>query len=163
MLREQFKTIVDALREACLDFYGERLVSAAVFGSVAKGTMGPDSDIDLLLVVTDLPNGRMRRMREFEAVDRRIQPLIGNAARHGVRTTLSPVFKTPRELAYGSLLFLDMTDTVSILHDRDSTLHHYLDDLKRRLKTLGARRVQKGGGYYWLLKPDLKPGEDFTL
>jgi len=163
MLREHFKAVVDAFREACLDFYGERLVSIAVFGSVAKGTMRPDSDIDLLLVVDHLPKGRMPRMREFEAVETHLQPLLDKAARHGVHTTLSPVFKTPQELAYGSLLFLDMTHTVSILYDRDSKLRKYLDQLSSRLKVLGARRIEKGGGYYWLLKPDLKPGEDFTL
>ncbi len=27
------------------------------------------------------------------------------------------------------------------------------------LGTMGARRVYKGGGYYWLLKPDRKPTE----
>jgi predicted nucleotidyltransferase len=143
--------------------YGERLVSVAVFGSVAKGTMRPDSDIDLLFVVDDLPKGRMPRMREFEAVETRLQPLLDKAAQHGVHTTLSPVLKTPRELAYGSLLFLDMTRTVAILYDRGSMLRDYLDQLSSRLKALGARRIEKGGGYYWLLKPDLKPGEDFTL
>jgi uncharacterized protein len=102
-------------------------------------------------------------MREFEAVETHLQPLLDKAARHGVHTTLSPVFKTPQELAYGSLLFLDMTHTVSILYDRDAKLRNYLDQLSSRLKALGARRIEKGGGYYWLLKPDLKPGEDFTL
>jgi hypothetical protein len=64
---------------------------------------------------------------------------------------------------YGSLLFLDMTEAVMILYDRGSTLQHCLDKLKDQLEALGSQRVQKGGGDHWLLKPDLKPGEDFTL
>jgi predicted nucleotidyltransferase len=163
MSREHFQTIVDALGPASLAVYGERLLSAAVFGSVARGTMRPDSDVDLLLVVEHLPNGRMPRMREFEAVERRLEPLLAEAARHGVHTTLSPIFKTPRELEYGSPLFLDMTNEVLILHDRAGILQDYLDRLRARLRALGAQRIDKGGGYYWLLKPDLEPGEDFTL
>ena len=31
------------------------------------------------------------------------------------------------------------------------------------LAELGARRVPWQGGWYWELKPDLKPGEVFTL
>lgn len=115
MLLERFQTIVDALNTASLEVYGDRLLSTAVFGSVARGTMRPDSDIDLLLVVEHLPNGRMPRVREFEAVERRLAPLLAESARHGVHTALSPVFKTPRELEYGSPLLLDMTDEVLIL------------------------------------------------
>jgi hypothetical protein len=88
---------------------------------------------------------------------------LDRAWRQGVHTSLSPVFKTPRELEHGSPLFLDMTDTALILVDRDARLRSYLKGLQRRLQALGARRITKGGGYYWLLKPDLKPGEDFTL
>jgi hypothetical protein len=50
-------------------------------------------------------------------------------------------------------------EDVLILHDPDGVLERYL----RGLRALGARQIAKGGGYYWLLKPDLKPGEDFTL
>jgi hypothetical protein len=56
-----------------------------------------------------------------------------------------------------------MTEAALILHDPDSLLQDYLEGLRGRLKALGARKIAKGGGYYWLLKPDLKPGEDFTL
>lgn len=163
MFREHFQAIVDSVGSASRIVYGERLLSVAVFGSVARGTMRPDSDIDLLLVVENLPNGRMPRVHEFEAVEQRLAPVLAEAALHGVHTTLSPVFKTPRELEYGSPLFLDMTDEVLILYDRADILQDYLDRLSARLQALGARRIPKGGGYYWLLKPDLGPGEDFTL
>lgn len=162
-LPEQFQRILEAVRDACLDVYGERLTSLAVFGSVARGTMRPDSDIDLLLLIQDLPNGRMPRVREFEAVEEKLEPWLEKAAGEGINTILAPVFKTPEELAYGSPLFLDMTEEVLLLYDRDDTLAGYLEGLRARLKTLGARRIHKGGGYYWLLKPDLKPGEDFAL
>ena len=56
-----------------------------------------------------------------------------------------------------------MTDDVLILQDPAGTLQAYLDQLSARLQALGARRIAKGGGYYWLLKRGLKPGEDLTL
>ena len=163
MLRERFQTIIESLTAACQEHYGDCLVSAAVFGSVARGTMRPDSDIDLLLVVDGLPPGRMPRMRAFEAVEHRLEPVLEASAREGVHTTVSPVIKTLQELEYGSPLFFDMTEEVLILHDPNGVLRSYLDKLSARLKVLGARRIRTGGGYYWLLKPDLRPGEDFTL
>jgi hypothetical protein len=72
MLHERFEAILAAPKSACVEHYGDRLVSAAVFGSVARGTMRPDSDIDLLLVVSGLPRGRMPRVGTFDAVESRL-------------------------------------------------------------------------------------------
>jgi predicted nucleotidyltransferase len=163
MLRETFDQIVAELDTACREHYGERLVSLAIFGSVARGTMRPDSDIDLLLVVDGLPPGRMARVRDFEAAERRLDSALRAAERRGVHTTLSPVFKTPSEVDRGSPLFLDMTRQVHVLYDRGEFLKNYLEGLRRRLRALGARRVRKGGGYYWLLKPDYRPGDKIQL
>lgn len=161
--RDQFDTIVAALPAACEAVYGPRLLSLALYGSVARGTMRPDSDIDLLVVADPLPQGRLARMQEFEAVESILRPQLDAARRAGVNTILSPVFKTRAELAQGSFLFLDLTDQARILLDRDGLLRDYLDRLAARLKAMGARRVRKGGGYYWLLKPDYRPGDRIEL
>ncbi|MEW6611385.1 MAG: nucleotidyltransferase family protein [Pseudomonadota bacterium] len=85
MLKEQFSTLQTALHRACLDYYGERLVSLAVFGSVARGTMRPDSDIDCLIVAAPLPRGRMARMREFAAIKTAMDDALRAAGRRGVQ------------------------------------------------------------------------------
>jgi predicted nucleotidyltransferase len=163
MLHERFNDILDTVCQVCLAHYGDGLISLAVFGSVARGTMRPDSDVDLLVVVNSLPRGRLARVRDFEAVEAAAAEVLSSAAREGIQTTLSPVLKAPEEVQKGSLLFLDMVDQAVILYDRDRFLRCYLDQLKARLEALGARRVYRRGGYYWLLKPDLKPGEGITL
>jgi hypothetical protein len=63
--------------------------------------------------------------------------VLAAAATDGIHTTLSPVFKTPQELAYGSPLFLDMTGDVLILHDPDGVLERYLRGLRARLRAPG--------------------------
>jgi len=63
----------------------------------------------------------------------------------------------------GTPVFLDMTHTVRILFDREGFFEGYLETLKNKLTNLGARKVRFGGGYYWILKPDLKPGEEISL
>ncbi len=161
--KQVFENLVGRVERACAEVYGDRLVSLAVFGSVARGTMGPESDLDLLVVAEPLPRGRMARVREFERVDALCEPALREAEAQGVRTTLSPVIKTPSEVELGSPLFLDMTIEVRILRDREGFLERYLRGLAERLDRLGARRIRMGGGYYWLLKPDLKPGEEVRL
>jgi predicted nucleotidyltransferase len=163
MYLEHFDRIVAALAPACAGVYGARLRALALFGSVARGTQRPDSDIDVLLIVDRLPAGRDPRMTEFERVDALLAPLLADARAHGVHTDLSPVLKTPAELAAGSLLYLDMVDQARILVDDGGMLRRFLDDLGARLAAAGARRVRKGSGYYWDLAPDYRWGDRIEL
>ena len=48
-LRSAYESILKQLIIEARRFYGKRLISLAVFGSVGRGTFRPDSDIDLLL------------------------------------------------------------------------------------------------------------------
>lgn len=107
--------------------------------------MGPESDIDLLVVFDPLPHGRMARVWEFEAVEQALQPELAAAAKDGVHTVLSPVFKTPAELRQGGFLFLDLTDQARTLFDRENLLQGYLSDPAARLKAMRALRIYKGG------------------
>lgn len=161
--RRAFEAIVAALGPAARAVYGERLVAAALFGSVARGTMRPDSDIDLFLVVEPLPPDRAARMAEFAQLEGALAEPLAAARKAGVYTLLSPVIKTPSEMRAGSLLHLDLTDQARIFHDPQGVLRAYLDELAARLRALGARRVHRGGGYYWLLKPDYRWGDRIEL
>jgi predicted nucleotidyltransferase len=163
MYREAFDRIVDALPAACLAVYGDRLKALALFGSVARGTMRPDSDVDLFVVVEPLPDDPAPRRAEFEGVERRLAGEFVAARAAGVNTLLAPVLKTPAEMRQGSFLHLDLTDQARILHDPQDVLRTYLDDLAARLKAMGAKRVYKGGGYYWVLKPDYRWGDRIEL
>ncbi|MDW8034480.1 MAG: nucleotidyltransferase domain-containing protein [Nitrososphaerota archaeon] len=163
MLKEKFKEIEDALLQEIKSFYGERLVTIALFGSVARGTYTFDSDIDILIIAKDLPQGRMKRVREFETVEEKIEPLLSAFKKEGLNTYLSPIIKSPEEAKIGSPLFLDMVEDVKILFDRDNFFSNILARLKQRLKELGSIRVWKGDAWYWILKPDLKPGEIIEL
>ncbi len=58
-----------ALRAAVVGVYGERLKALAVFGSWARETATPESDLDLLIVAQSLPPSRMKRVREFRPVE----------------------------------------------------------------------------------------------
>jgi len=161
--KEAFGRIVDSLPDACRAVYGERLKAVALYGSVARGTMRPDSDIDVFLVVDPLPVSLAARREEIEEVERRLSAELEGAKRAGVHTFLSAVAKTVRELREGSFLHLDLVDQARILHDPDDVLRNYLADLAARLKAMGARRVYKGGGYYWDLKPDYRWGDTIEL
>ncbi|MBE0467531.1 MAG: nucleotidyltransferase domain-containing protein [Candidatus Desulforudis sp.] len=143
--------------------YGDRLVTVAVFGSVGRGTPRPDSDIDLLLVIEGLPNGRMKRMSEFEALEDLVEPRIRSAANEGIQTSLSPVIKTRDEVNQGSLLFLDMLEDARVMYDLEGFFAGFLERFRKRMARLGARRIWRGNAWHWVLKKDYRIGETFRI
>ncbi len=159
-----FRPLLEALLAACQEYYGDRLVALAVFGSLGRGTAGPESDVDFMIVCRDLPSGRIPRVEEFCArVEPALETLLTQLSARGVHTRLSPVFKTPEELEAGSPLLLDMVEDAVILYDPEGILAGRLRRLRERLAELGARRVWRGEQWYWDLKPDYRPGEVFEL
>ncbi|NGZ08115.1 MAG: nucleotidyltransferase domain-containing protein [Nitrospira sp. LK70] len=163
MLKEAFAELADRTVSAVRAFYGDRLVSVVLYGSVARGTMRHDSDMDLLIVADPLPNGRLNRVREFEAVEEALEEGFSRAASRGVHTVLSPVFKTAHEVQAGSPLFLDLVEDARVLYDRNEFFSQELARLRKKLSRLGAKRIWRGNAWYWDLKPDYRPGEVFEL
>jgi predicted nucleotidyltransferase len=151
------------LERAVRDFYGPRLVSVVVYGSVARGRPHAESDVDFLIVAEPLPKGRMPRMDEFQSVKRVLAPQLDTLTNQGIFTALAPVFKTPAEVNLGSLLFLDMIDDGRILYDPSGFWKRFMIDFQRRLRRLGARKIVEGDHWYWDLKPDYRVGETFEI
>ena len=163
VMKEIFDELLTKIVAAAQVVYGERLISVVLYGSVARGTMRRDSDVDLLIVARNLPRGRMKRVQEFENVDTAAADAFRHAASQGVKTTTSPVIKTSEEVRAGSPLFLDMVEDARVLYDRNEFFARQLTRLRNRLAELGAKRIWKGNAWYWDLKPDFKPGEVFDL
>lgn len=163
MLKEKFEELQGKLLDEAKSFYGDRLISFVVYGSVARETYRYDSDIDLLIIAKDLPRGRMKRVADFMRVEDKIEPFLESLKNEGINTYISPVFKTPEEVEKGSPLFLDMVEDARILYDRDEFFSKKLEQLRNRLRELGAKRIWKGNFWYWVLKPDYKPGDVVEL
>jgi hypothetical protein len=151
------------VEEALRSVYGDRLVAVAVFGSVARRTARPDSDLDLYVVVKGLPRGHRARLATFDPVEERLIADLDALARQSITAELSPVLRTPEDLRTASPLMLDLTEDAVILVDRGAVLRTALDDLRARLRRLGSRRVWTGIRWYWDLKPDYQRGEVFEI
>lgn len=162
-LLERYDALLARVLAEVRHHYGASLVAVAVFGSVGRRTPRADSDVDLLLVVRGLPDGRSARVAQFLPLEARLETDLRAVSPDAAPTTISPVFKTPEEVTEGSPLFLDLVEDARILYDPEGFLAEYLGRLGARLRELGARRIWLGNAWYWDLKPDLKPGETFSL
>lgn len=163
LLREAFHQVLGHLEKVCCSVYGVDLVSVVVFGSVSRGTPSPTSDIDLLIVTANLPNGRIPRVQQFASAEALLQPHIEALREHDIDTCISPVIKTPEEVQVGSLLFLDMTRDALIIYDKDGFFGSQLAKLRSKLQSYGAYRVEEGQRWHWVIKPDYSSGDVFDI
>jgi len=158
---------LSALFTAIPAFYGERLCSLAVFGSMARRQNRLDSDCDLFIVLEhDGGFGScVKRNREFLQIEKSLADVEADCFRSGVSMDLAPVILTRRQAGYFNPLYLDMTEAVVIVVDRDRVLQAVLDKVAAKMRSWGSRRVDCGGSWYWMIKPELSPGEtiDYEL
>ncbi len=96
-LRHKVWTILGELKQALQTLYGERLVKLVLFGSQARGSATPDSDIDVLLVL----KGPVHWLTESE----RISPVVAELS-----------------LRYTELLNCVLMDEAAFLHSTEPLL-----------------------------------------
>ena len=140
---------------------GDRLRSVCVFGSIAKGKPDPKSDIDILIVANGFPFDVLQRVKETSPILQKLKEK--RSYKHlrelGRCALVSPVFLTPEEAEKHPPIMLDLVEEGISIYDDKFFLASVLESIRRRLRELNARRVYTTKGYYWVLKPDLKPGE----
>jgi len=142
---------------------GENLTSVYLFGSVARGEAGPESDIDLLVICRHLPEGAFRRRRVLEPIRERLTSHLQTLWDRGVYTDSVEVIRNETEAAKVHPLYLDMVNEAVRLFDRNGFFTHVLARLAERLQALGAERRRLGHVFYWDLKPDFRTGEVIEL
>jgi len=144
---------------------GDRLVSACIYGSVARGEAKPNSDIDVLLVVRNLPEDIGSRIQLLSPIRRKLRrsKIYREYARRRLPRLISEVALTPEEVLKHPPILLDIAYDGIIIYDRDRFLKKVLESLRRKLEALGAKRIKTKKGWYWILKPDLKFGEELKI
>jgi hypothetical protein len=160
-LQLEYQDLADEYTRAIHDFFGDKLISVAFFGSVARGTAGRESDVDVLVVAKNLPRDVGLRFRETAPVHDALKRTnaYSNLKLQGRSGFVSDIFLTPDEAKSHPPILLDVCYDGVLAYDRDRFLEGVLGDIDRRLKELKAKRVKASKGYYWILKPDVKPSE----
>lgn len=159
--RELLGDFVDLLRVR----FGDDLVSVVLYGSVATGTARPTSDVDVCLVIRNLPASLRERTKLMVPLVRalRDRPSYSELESRGYFPEVMPIPYTADEVRETKRIFLDMVEDSEILVD-DGTFAAKLVGLREGLAALGSQRITlEVGTQYWVLKPDLKPGEVVTL
>ena len=160
-----YKPLLDCSVASVQETFNSAVLSVVLYGSVARGNATTESDVDLLLVLKKAPPVFRERVQLLLPILRHLRRQAFWAALVAQRIFPSPnIVILSREEADQNLpLYLDMIEEAQILLDRGHFFRHRLDKLQDRLRQLGARKIWRDSGWYWYLKPDLKPDEVSVL
>jgi len=163
VIKEPYATLLNNMVKIMKEEFKDDLISVVLYGSVARGDNRNDSDVDLLIIIKNLPKDSMlKRIRLFETkVEDKLN--LDEFWKNGYYISLSPILKTPEEAEKISPLYLDMVYDAIILYDKNQFFTKILQKLKERFKELGAERVRIGKKWYWVLKKDSKFGDTVEL
>jgi hypothetical protein len=163
IVNRTLRELAEEYTAAALAAIDDNLTSVILFGSVARGEAGPQSDIDLLVICRKLSRSVFRRREVLEPIRDKLQVTLDHLWAQGWYADFSDIIRTETEAEKTHPLYLDMTEDGMFLFDRGGFFAAILARVRERLSTLGAQRRQVGRLRYWDLKPNVEVGETVAL
>ncbi len=159
---KEYKELLNNFKQLLSVRFGDNLISFILYGSVARGTAGNDSDIDLLIILEDAPEIYYKRLEPVIEIELKLR---GNTFETtGTAPIFSCIILSREEAMENRNIFLDMIDASVILYDKDDFFKKRLKEIKNRLLQLGSKKIVLADKtWYWNLKPDITQGEVIEL
>ncbi len=164
-MQKEYVPLVNLFAEELKRHPGGFVTSLALYGSVARGTAKPISDIDFLIIGEKVPEPYHQRVKMVLPVLNTIEQssIYQEMESRGYLPQIRFVIYSKEEARETRPLFIDLVEDAVILFD-DGFLQGKLEEIRQRMRELGSRRVYlPDGTWYWDLKPDLVPGEVFEI
>jgi len=173
-IRELVLKLIHSLKKSFIERCGDNFVSLVVFGSFARRDFGLNSDIDLLLIFRQFfhPFALLRaspeklneffgaRMRFFQEIGKDVEAeKMEIFASTGYYPHFSPILRTIDEARRFSRIYLDMTEHVLVIYDKDQFFTKTLKDVNNFLNKIDAQKRWIGKKWYWVFSPDVEIGE----
>ncbi|MBC7091185.1 MAG: nucleotidyltransferase domain-containing protein [Nitrososphaeria archaeon] len=149
----------EKIKYAFLKVFRDQIISIVLYGSYARAEPKPYSDIDLLIVVRELPEDRMKLHALLDNVEENLKELYSMLEEKGYKPILSPIILDIDGASKIRPLYLDIIFDAKILYDEKDFIKNVFEKLRRRLETLNAERKRLGNLWYVILKKDYRFGE----
>jgi predicted nucleotidyltransferase len=159
-MNEYIEGLLKKANDLITSRYGKDLVSIAVFGSVARDDFNSESDIDMIVVANSDESMGKRLNNFFVVLEELLKTNAYNSCKEKMMPhKIQPIILNPEEVKKRPSILLDIVTDGKILFDKDDFLKMEIEALRSRLKEIGAKKITRGGRWYWILKPDIKRGE----
>jgi predicted nucleotidyltransferase len=147
------------------DNLGKNLIATCLFGSAVKRNLRKGSDIDILTICKTLPKSYHKRTKIIVPLLESIRSTqeYKNIEKFNLYLEPSFLILSVQEIEKHPPILIDLSEEGIILYDCNNFLKRHLQKINDRLKRIGTVKKVVPGGYYWILKPDIKVGEVFEL
>ena len=136
---EDIKITLDGMVQSLYEEFGEQLVAVVVYGSHARGTARPWSDVDLLVVVGALP-------RDWESIHRLEDEWTRKGRRFGKRfqVMLASPEDAEDSVEWAAPLMLEIHNTHQVVFDRNDFFRNCMIRMGGLMKERGIRMRKPG-------------------
>jgi len=147
------------------EHFGVKLISVCLYGSAVRGALRNGSDIDFLIVLGDAPLSYHKRVKSIIHLLEGIRESQEYRKIENLDLDLEPSFLIMKKMEVETHpnILIDISHEGIILFDKEDYLKKHLNEIKEKMVKLGSIKKITPHGHYWVLKPDLRPGEVFEL
>jgi len=163
--QKEYEPLLGEVLAKLFGAFHQNLVSVVLYGSVARGTAGVTSDIDLFVVARGLPESFYDRANIIGEVVRQVHDSkVRLWKESGKFANVDILPLTPEEAQAPRLLYLDFLFDSTILYDQENFMRGCLERMRDRIKQSGGRRVtMPSGKWYWSLAEHGNKGVEVTV
>lgn len=159
--QDRYRNLVLKTLRSIHEHYGNRLVSLAIFGSIARGNANNESDLDVFIIGA-LDGPFAARIDELSLLEHSgiLREELDWLAVQGVHCHISWFALRPEEARNFRPVYLDLADDSIILIDRGKFLQKILVSVRNLMKRWDSQRVWLNRDkWYWVLKPSVRREE----
>ncbi len=161
-----YRSLAERFAEMAREQLRPHLTCIVLYGSVARGSARPDSDIDLFVVAGETDEDKeplwdcVLDLEQTFWNDQEVTML----REQGYRASIETYVVSRAQAQRGLPIYLDMTLEAVVLHDPENFFSRRLEQVRQRMAELKSQREWLSQDtYVWQLKANAEPGEVVSL
>jgi predicted nucleotidyltransferase len=134
--QEQTNRVLEDVLARAHQLLGDTLASVVLFGSRARGSSHPGSDLDLLIVAQSLPDEVGRRKLALDIAE------VGFDYGLPIQVVLASTEETEGATNTGAPLMFEIHDAHRVIYDRDNFFRKLIDDFTGLLEIWQVHKIK---------------------
>ncbi|MEJ5283718.1 MAG: nucleotidyltransferase domain-containing protein [Brevinematales bacterium] len=131
--KKYYYSIIKEIKKRIIYFYQDNLISLVIFGSVAKDTFSPESDIDILIILNKRKGSYIDFSEYYDNIETNLNTLK-KAKKKKLNIIINPIFKEKDKLTINTPYL--WKNKFIVLYDRGNFFKNFTENLRNYEKRL---------------------------